>query len=61
MCNDSKDKDMVVEEKVFYIYGSNDNEDHKEIIHPCTCNGGSVVAHPCRVDASLATSRFYIK
>ena len=27
-------------------------------IHPCTCNGGSVVAHRSCVDASLATCRF---
>lgn len=58
ICNDSKQREMVAEERVCCICGCEDNEDHEAMIHPCTCNGGLVVAHPSCVDASRATSRF---
>lgn len=56
-CTDNKSVGLSVGESVCSVCGCEDNEYFEIMIHPCSCNGGSILAHPTCVSASLETRR----
>lgn len=57
ICTDNKSAGLSVSESVCSVCGCEDNENFEIMMHSCSCNGGSVLAHPSCVSASLATFR----
>lgn len=57
ICTDNKIVGLSGSESVCSVCGCEDNEKFEIMIHPCSCNEGSVLAHPTCVSASLAMCR----